>query len=122
MQDVPALVNPGVQKPYLSGVAAKAPAMVSGKQEGEEKADTATFIRCQQLQQPGGICDGRGLSNSAQKIEPACTCGKECEPCFRTIAERQGKKAFEGARYLRHGQVEFGQGAHLTGYGESSIP
>jgi hypothetical protein len=36
--------------------------------------------------------------------------------------ERQGEEPSERAGDFLHGQVEFGQGAHLTGYGESCIP
>jgi hypothetical protein len=36
--------------------------------------------------------------------------------------ESQGKKTSESAGDFLHGQVEFGYGAHFTGYGKSCIP
>ncbi len=41
---------------------------------------------------------------------------------MRRTVERQGKKTSESAGDFLHGQVEFGYGAHFSGYGKSCIP
>jgi hypothetical protein len=119
---IPVLLDPFFQKPDLCRVAAKAAAVVTGEKECEEKADAIALIRGKHLQQSAGVDYGRCLAKPLQGVKPGCRFVKEGVSRFRRIAERQGKEPSECAGNFLHGQVEFGYGAHLTGYGKSCIP